>query len=262
MASMKQSGSVLACALVLLGCSVDRRLFHFPPSTWSEPRDGDLSFTAADGTRLHGRFFAAPEPNGAAVLYMHGNGQIVDGVDLGWLTEAGFHAMVFDWRGYGHSEDRPRDRDGMLMDSVAAFRALQRQPGVDPRRVGAAGWSMGGTFALLLAAHEPRVRAVASFGAFASWQGVAHDLIPIAPVFVLLPGLDTSSNVGRIRAPILVAHGTEDRLVPLHHGQTLVTAATDAHRDVRASFLEGRDHYAFSEAQPEMIAFFRETLAR
>ncbi|HJL19867.1 MAG TPA: alpha/beta fold hydrolase [Sandaracinaceae bacterium LLY-WYZ-13_1] len=250
----------LAAGLTALGCSVERRLFHFPPTPRDAPRAGDVFFRAADGTRLHGRVFESDDPHGPAVLYMHGNGQIVEGVDLRWLAVAGFHAMVFDWRGYGHSEGRPRDREGMLMDARAALEALARRPGVDPTRIGVAGWSMGGTFALVLAAREPRVRAVATLGAFASWQGVAHDLVPVAPAFVILPGLDPSTQVRHIDAPTLLLHGTTDRVVPVHHGRTLLRAATDAQRHVRATFLEGRGHYAMDRARPRMVRFFREHL--
>ena len=59
----------------------------------------------------------------------------------------------------------PREIDGL----VAAFRELQAQRGVDPRRVGFAGFSVGGALATVAAA-DPRlrhdVRLVNSFGAY------------------------------------------------------------------------------------------------
>lgn len=184
----------------------------------------------------------------------------MDDVDVDWLTDAGFHVLAFDGRGYGHSEERPRDREGMLMDARAAFRALRRQPGVDPARVGVVGWSMGGTFALLLAAHEPEVRAVVSFAAFASWQGVAHDFVPVAPLLLINPGLDPSSSIRRVRCPILIVHGTRDSVVRVHHGRTLLAAAREASRDVRAVFLENWSHDVIYGARPAAIAHLRAAL--
>jgi hypothetical protein len=81
------------------------------------------------------------------------------------LTEAGFGVLVFDYRGFGDSEGRrdrlsPRDQ---LEDLVAAVTYLASREDVDPDRIGAFGsGGTGGGNAILLAAADPRVRAVVS----------------------------------------------------------------------------------------------------
>ncbi|GAB0112951.1 acyl-CoA thioester hydrolase/BAAT C-terminal domain-containing protein [Acidisoma sp. C75] len=50
---------------------------------------------------------------------------------------------------------------------------LRHQPGVDPRRIGIMGTSVGGEAALLVASHDPRIRAVvAAVPSGIVWQGI------------------------------------------------------------------------------------------
>lgn len=80
------------------------------------------------------------------------------------LSERGFAALVFDYRGFGKSEG-PRGRL-LPMEQVADIRSavtyLTQRPEVDARCIGLAGISLGGSNALYTAAIDQRVRAVAA----------------------------------------------------------------------------------------------------
>ncbi len=52
----------------------------------------------------------------------------------------------------------------VMQDLAAAFSFLSGQPNVVKDRIGAFGWSSGGTYALRLASAEPRLHAVVSYG--------------------------------------------------------------------------------------------------
>jgi carboxymethylenebutenolidase len=57
----------------------------------------------------------------------------------------------------------PEDR--AIRDMKAAFNSLAARPDVQSKHIGAIGWSMGGSFALQLAIHEPRLAAcVVNYG--------------------------------------------------------------------------------------------------
>lgn len=56
------------------------------------------------------------------------------------------------------SRGLPQDRGVRDLTSAAAF--LARQKNVDPRRIGAIGWCMGGGYAALLAVADPNLKAV------------------------------------------------------------------------------------------------------
>lgn len=79
------------------------------------------------------------------------------------FAEAGYAVFVFDYRGVGDSEGEPR---GLLSPAWAvedweeALARVRELDGVDTRRVVLWGHSLGGAYALSVAADDPRVRAV------------------------------------------------------------------------------------------------------
>lgn len=81
------------------------------------------------------------------------------------LTAAGFGVLVFDYRGFGESEgDRHRlSPSDQLRDLISAVTYLTTRDDVDPDALGAFGTGgTGGGNAVLLAAVDPRIRAVVS----------------------------------------------------------------------------------------------------
>lgn len=79
------------------------------------------------------------------------------------FAAAGLGVVAFDHHGFGGSAGEPRQE----VDAVRQLRAYpavmdwaERQPGVDPDRLGVWGASFSGGYALTLAAREPRVRCV------------------------------------------------------------------------------------------------------
>ncbi len=81
------------------------------------------------------------------------------------LTAAGFGVLIFDYRGFGDSEGDPRllSMQGQLRDLINAVAYLTTRDDVDGDAIGAFGTGgTGGGNAILLAAADPRIRAVVS----------------------------------------------------------------------------------------------------
>ena len=82
------------------------------------------------------------------------------------LLAAGIAVLVFDYRGFGDSEDNashPRYVDPMaqVADWKAAVTYLHSRPDIDPKRIGAFGsGGTGGGHAIYVAAIDPRVQVV------------------------------------------------------------------------------------------------------
>lgn len=104
-----------------------------------------------------------------AIVIARGFGSVKEFVNPGFapvLNNAGFVVLGFDYPGLGESGGLP----GRLIptEHADAIRAgitfLQAQPSVDPDRIGLLGDSMGGAHVLWAAAHDPRARAVISYG--------------------------------------------------------------------------------------------------
>jgi dienelactone hydrolase len=147
-------------------------VFGSPAFAQSPPAPRDVTFSAADGTKLKGTYYAAPRP-GPAVLLLH----MCNTTRTSWeplgrqLAAAGIHALAFDYRGFGDSGgehfDPSRRQDAQAVvtsmwpgDVDTAYTFLLAQPGVDRTRIGAAGGSCGVAQAAGLARRHPDVRSL------------------------------------------------------------------------------------------------------
>lgn len=129
----------------------------------------DVNFLASDRVRLSGWY--VPGRNGAAVIVLHGSHGTRSDVltHLRMLNAAGYAVLAFDARGHGQSQGETNALGWRgARDIAGAVAFLQRQPGVDPRRIAALGLSMGAEEALRAAASGIPLSAVVAEGAGAS----------------------------------------------------------------------------------------------
>ena len=146
----------------------------------------DVTFPARDGFRLSAWY--VPGRSGAAVILLHGShGTRADTVQyLRMLAADGYAVLAYDARGHGASAGQTNALGWRGADDLAgAVAFLERQPGVEGRKIAALGLSMGAEEALRAAATGVPLSAVIADGAGASTLGddqlTAHGL---APVFV------------------------------------------------------------------------------
>jgi len=200
----------------------------------------DIFFKTPDNLTLHGWFFrtARPAPR-ATVLALHGNAENLS-THVGsvlWLVNEGFDLFIFDYRGYGRSEGSP-DIKGVHVDAEAALETLLAMPRVRDNKIVVLGQSIGGAIAVYTVAHsqhKDRIAALVIESAFSSYRLIAREKLgqffltwPFQyPLSFLFP--DAYSPVRWIKqvspVPVLILHGEEDPVVPLHHGQLLYDSA-------------------------------------
>jgi hypothetical protein len=196
-----------------------------PPPRLAGVAGEEVALEAEDGVRLHAWWWDAG-PDAPAVLLLHGNaGHIGHRIPLAaGLVERGVSVLLLDYRGYGRSEGRPSEA-GVRRDAEAGLRlAIERAGGAE--RVVVFGRSLGGVLAAGLAA-ESQVAGAILEAAFTSLEGIASAVYPYLPavLFRRLRGrFDALAALGRVRAPVLVVHGTRDRIVPPAMGRALVEA--------------------------------------
>jgi uncharacterized protein len=221
----------------------------------------------SDGHRLVGVLYLARggEPKPTALL-LHGCPGLEKNLDLAVrLRDRGWNALVFHYRGCWGSAGR-YDLRTVPRDVAAAVGYLTGCPRVDPGRIAVVGHSMGGWAAIMTASSEPRLRAVAVYGAaprlgaslrlgpdrveeeFTRFLAVApQDLA--AQLATVGEQMDALGAVTAIRPrPLLVVHGTRDPWVPVTQARELAARAGPWCRYVE---VEGANH-AFSWHRAEL----------
>lgn len=188
----------------------------------------DVEFLAEDGRQLHGWWIPA-EGARATVLFCHGNGgNIGTRMDtLGVLHRFGVHVFAFDYRGYGRSRGIPSEH-GTRKDALAAYEVVRsRYRDADAPPVVVYGRSLGGAVAMQLASERP-VLGVVVESTFSSMMDLAAHLYPWVPYrWFGRYCFDTARSAASVRAPKLIAHSSDDQLIPIVMGRGIFEAAAE-----------------------------------
>lgn len=162
---------------------------------------------------------AAADRPAPLVCFLHGNAEQIDSQRpiAAAYRALGYSVLLPEYRGYGHSDGRPSQRN-IVSDVVAFLKRTSDRDDVDATRIVLHGRSIGGALAAQVAAeHRPAAIIVESTithaGAFAWRYGV--------PPFLVKNPLRTKDVLPTINVPTLIFHGERDRIVPVSHGRHL-----------------------------------------
>jgi fermentation-respiration switch protein FrsA (DUF1100 family) len=224
--------AVLAVVLALIW-TMQRRLMYFPMSEVPAPGELGLTdvelvtFDTSDGLRLSGWFVTASGSSPrVTVLVLNGNaGNRAHRAPLAAaLRDHGMQVLLVDYRGYGGNPGAPTER-GLAADSRAARAYLAGRPGVDASRIVYFGESLGTGVAVDLAVEHPPAALILR-SPFTSMADVGQHHYPFLPVRLLLRDRFAAiEGIGRIRSPLLVIAGGQDRIVPIENSRRLYDAA-------------------------------------
>ena len=200
-----------------------------------------LSLTLRDGTRLAG-WYLPPRTQAdsfPALLWLYGNSETIAMIApvLRDFRPPDAAVLVVDYPGYGASEGRASE-PGLYEAAERAYDAIVARPGIDASRVFIYGRSLGTAVASRLATTRPPAGLVLE-SPFTSARDIARRHYPLFPAALLRVRLDTLAVMPRIRCPVLVFHGTADRLVPAHMGRRVAEAAPGP---VELVLIEGAGH--------------------
>ena len=260
------------------------------PPVWS-PDNVGLAYEATevptpDGLRLPAWFIPAGPAPAPGVVLVHGWESARDRTlpHAQVLHAAGFHVLTFDVRGHGANaaETLPISVGEYAADARAAVTAMVDRPEVTV--VAILGHSMGAAGTLVAAADNPAVAAVIAVAAPADPYRLTRQTFRLArlpipdPIAWPLAWLTTrvylrprrhavskvsaTRAVTRIRVPVLLAHGTDDRVVPFSHLAELAAARRRALPDaITETFIAPGGHHSWLYEEPAYRAAIARFLA-
>jgi uncharacterized protein len=200
----------------------------------------DLTLTTADGVKLAAWLITAAAPSAPAVVVLHGYpANKADLLPIAGALHSRFTVLLVDFRSFGKSEGRVttlglRER----ADLRAAVDALAQR---GHTHVGVVGYSLGGAVALLGAAEDPRIRAVAAWAPFADLRVLARDLYamfwvlkyPFVELMVLWGRVFLGGDItrpspemaaARLTVPVQLWASRNDDQIPFTHAERLQKA--------------------------------------
>lgn len=185
-----------------------------------------------DEDKVHGWWIPADSSDAPVLMYFHGNGS-----NLGDLSEIAaifrqleVSVLLIDYRGYGKSSPRSPNEARVYADAEAGWQYLTQTRKIAPEQIFVYGHSLGGAIALDLAVKHPEMAGLITEGTFTSIE----DMAQLSPVFKLFPlgwiltqRFDSINKIESLQTPILILHGTGDRVIPPYMAHELFAAAPE-----------------------------------
>ena len=197
---------------------------------------------AAQSVKLHGLWLPQARAEAPVLLYLHGARWDVRGSAprMRRMHELGFSVLGVDYRGFGRSSAALPSEAMAYEDAAAAWAWLGQQ------RPGAAryifGHSLGGAIAVHLAAEAPEAAGLIVEGSFTSIREVFSSFkwgwLPVGAL--ITQRFEAAERIRQVKVPVLIVHGSDDRLIPPALGRALYEKAPAPKRFV---LVEGGSHH-------------------
>jgi fermentation-respiration switch protein FrsA (DUF1100 family) len=232
---------------------------YIPGPAWTPLANGEnVWFRVTDGERVqrvHGWFVRSQsQPTIATVLFCHGNGGNL--THVAWvakeLSKYNLDVLIFDYRGYGRSEGKITDEWGLYADADAAYYYLMRERNVKPEKLVLYGESLGTTAAIDLASRRACGALIVESG-LSSASDMGAKAVPFLPRWLYWLGknrFESERKIANVNCPVLVTHGTSDKVIPVEQGRKLFEAAREPKK---LKIVEGGDHNLFGNSGREYI---------
>ena len=208
----------------------------------------DFQSKASGATvRLHGLWLPHADADAPVLLYLHGARWNVTGSAgrMRRMHALGFSVLGIDYRGFGESSDASGDQSPSearaYEDARAAWAWLAEHHPRQRRYI--FGHSLGSAIGVHLASEVDDASGLIVEGSFPSIAAVVSTFrwgwLPVSAL--ITQRFDAESRIAKVKAPLLVVHGSDDRLIPSSLGRALYDKAQGPKRFV---LVEGGSHHS------------------
>ncbi len=210
----------------------EHQIFLPQPSSYRDSPE-ILKLRSANGSMISALYLPNPSAR-FTLLVSHGNAEDL-GDDRYWLEDlrrAGFNVLAYDYQGYGTSQGKPSER-GAYQDEDATYEYLINNLKTSADRIIIFGRSIGSGPAVHLAARRPAAALILQSPFVSAFRVLTR--IPLLP-FDKFPNY---KEIGRVYCPVLIIHGSNDRVIGRWHGEKLFALAN---QPKRFFLVQGADH--------------------
>ncbi len=249
-----------------------------------------LSYQARDGLNIEG-YLTIPKYTDSntklpAIILPHGGPMARDYKGFDYWAELfanrGYVVFQPNFRGssgYGYNFEMAAIKGwgkAMQNDLEDAAKWLQQNANVDSKKMCIAGASYGGYAALMAAVkHGDTFQCAASFAGVSDIELIVSKARYFTNKEIVrkqfgedsdeLEAVSPVNFANNINIPILLIHGTDDKVVPVQHSREMADELEDYNKDVRYIEIEGANHHLSAQKHrvktlEEMVAFFNKHL--
>jgi pimeloyl-ACP methyl ester carboxylesterase len=158
------------------------------------------------------------------LLYFHGNGENIASLQFSGLfsqiEKLKVNSLVMDYPGYGESTGRSSEKTLIESADLAVSWIKKNFP---QSKLIICGWSLGAAVAIQSAANNIELSdGLILLSPWSSLPAVASELFPPFLVKWVLKEKYDSINIAKlIDIPVLMIHGVDDSIIPIHHSREL-----------------------------------------
>lgn len=195
---------------------------------YDEVETSPVEFKAKDGTALRGWFYKHPT---STKVFIYNQGRNSDlGKALNYakvMLAAGASVFSYEYRGFGDTPGYP-SVVGICEDGLTAYDFVTKQLGYQAEDIVIYGESLGAGVAAYVAERRKAAGLVLQSG-FASLERIGKEMFAALKVYpgwlFPRPTLDNARAVKKIQPPLLVIHGVQDEVIPVHHSRLIFDGA-------------------------------------
>lgn len=205
--------------VVLFAHFYSNRMIFLPQKPSYEHSSGIIKIHSENGVGISALYLSNPNSE-FTILFSHGNaedlGDIRDFLEI--MQIKGYSVFAYDYQGYGTSSGRPSEKNA-YKDIDTAYEYLVKQLNVSADRIIAHGRSVGGAVAIDLASRKKLAGLIVESSFVSAFRAVTRIRVTLFDKF------NNIDKIKKVKCPVLMIHGKDDRIIGLWHSEKLFEAA-------------------------------------